>query len=92
MLLPPDLNACFSEPGTRRITGAVLHTKFLSDAPDRARTEKHRGEHFTHPDRFEAYYNCVASSPDLWRPGAETYSGWQQLEELELLDAAGWDP
>jgi hypothetical protein len=83
--LPPRLNAVWPDPGQARITGALLHTKFLADAPARAAEEQARGEHFAQPPLHAGYYAGVASDPDLWLPGSVRYTGWQQLVDLGLM-------
>ena len=83
--LPPRLNAVWPDPGQARISGVLLHTKFLADAPDRAAEEQARGEHFAKPPLHGGYYAGVASDPDLWTPDSVRYTGWRQLVELGLM-------
>lgn len=83
--LPPRLNAVWPEAGERRITGVLLHTKFLADAPARATEEQMRGQHFARPPLHEGYYAGVAGDPDLWTPDSVRYTGWRQLVELGLM-------
>jgi hypothetical protein len=89
--LPPRLNRVWPDPGDRRITGALLHTKFLADAPPRAAEERDRGEHFARPPLHARYYAGVADDPVLWTPESVRYTGWQQLLELGLM-SDGQDP
>lgn len=89
--LPRSLNRAFgAAPGTVA-SGALLHTKFLHTAPQEAREEKARREHFGTPERFDAYYDAVMEDPDLWRKGASQYQGWKQLEALGLMSRGDWD-
>ena len=94
-LLPPKLNLEWDGPesvtGDQRLSGALLHTKFLPDSTERALEEKQRQQHFGQPDLFDKYYEWLASDPELWHSGATAYKGWQQLEELGLLSRGGWD-
>lgn len=83
--LPPRLNDAWPDPGQRRITGVLLHTKFLADAPARAAGERVRGEHFARPPQHADYYAGVAADPDLWTPESVRYSGWRQLMDLGLM-------
>lgn len=83
--LPPRLNRVWPDPGEARITGVLLHTKYLADAPLRADEERQRGEHFARPPLHGAYYRGVAGDPDLWMPGSVRYEGWRQLVDLGLM-------
>ncbi len=83
--LPPRLNRVWPDPGDRRLTGALLHTKYLADAPARAAEERDRGEHFARPALHGAYYGGVAGDPDLWTPASVRYDGWRQLADLGLI-------
>jgi hypothetical protein len=66
-------------------TGVLLHTKFLAQVLDRSAEEKHRAEHFTHADRYEAYYDGIVADPDLSAPDSVRYQDWRQLVELGLM-------
>ncbi len=94
-LLPPRLNLEWDGPKSvsddTRLSGALLHTKFLPGVTRRAVEEKARKQHFGQPDQFDAYYDWLASDPDLWHSDATAYKGWRQLVELGLLSSGGWD-
>jgi hypothetical protein len=81
-ILPRFLNQNY---GPERITGALLHTKFLPSVVAKSADEAHRAQHFADPKKFEAYYDELVGSPDFWHEGAETYKNWQQLVELGLM-------
>lgn len=83
--LPPRLNLTYDTATQTKFSGALLHTKFLPDASKRAVEEKERREHFADPERFEAYYNALEKSPDLWCETSVRYKGWQQLEAFGLI-------
>lgn len=83
--LPPRLNRVWPDPDDRRITGVLLHTKFLADAPARAREERRRGEHFARPPLHAHYYAGLAGDPVFWTPGSTRLTGWRQLVELGLM-------
>lgn len=74
----------------KRGNGLLLHTKFLPGAPDRARVEKRRGEHFGIADRHADYYDAVMSGPDLWCENAMRYEGWRQAVDLGLMSKGTW--
>ena len=86
--LPRRLNIGLWAAG--RPTGVLLHTKFLPGAIAKAADERQRGQHFTHPERYDAYYEAILGDPDL--RGAETvdYAGTAQLETLQLMQRGDW--
>lgn len=93
-MLPPRLNMEWSGPacvsGDTRLSGILLHTKFLPQIIDRSHDEKARKEHFGDPEQFDAYYDWLTSAPDLWHDDAIEFEGWQQLAQLGLLSTGGW--
>ena len=94
-LLPPRLNLEWDGPesvsGDTRLSGVLLHTKFLPGVVARSKEEKARKEHFGRPEDFDAYYDWLTSGPDLWDDKATKLHGWQQLMEMGLLSNGGWD-
>ena len=88
-LLPRHLNAVF-DARLNLPSGVLLHSKFLNEIVAKSAEEKQRGQHFTHTDRYEGYYDALASSPDLWCPESVCYEGWQQLEKLGLMTRGNW--
>lgn len=88
-LLPRHLNAAF-DARKGLPTGVLMHSKFLNHVVDRSREEKLRAEHFTHSERYDAYYDQIASDPDLWYPGAIRYQDTAQLEHLGLMTRGAW--
>jgi len=88
--LPPALNRAWDGPGDPRLSGALLHTKFLPDAPERARLARARGMHFARPEAMEDYYRALAAGPDLWHPGAVRFTGWHDLAAAGLMSDGGW--
>ena len=88
--LPPRLNRAYAEDGGEAISGVLLHTKFLPDAPRRAAEEKARDEHFANAAAYEGYYDALAAGPELWTPRSRALTGWRQLEALGLMSRGGW--
>ena len=85
-MLPRRLNALYDGPGDPRLSGVLLHTKFLPDAPTNARREAARAEHFHSPAPYADYYAALAQGPDLWHPQAHRWTGdWRQLADLGLM-------
>ncbi len=85
MALPPRLNRAWPDPGQRRISGVLLHTKLLADAPARAEEERGRGEHFARPPLHARYYAGVAADPVFWTPASMRFRDWRQLVDLGLM-------
>ena len=83
--LPARLNAVNDDKTKRRETGALLHTKFLHDAPVRAGLEKQRQEHFAYAGSYDDYYDAVASDPDLWCEESVKFRCAEQLISLGLM-------
>lgn len=88
--LPAWLNATFDEGGVEKVSGVLLHTKFLPGTADRARMEHGRREHFYNADLYDGYYTALAENPDLWCTNSTLYTGWKQLEALRLMSRGGW--
>ena len=89
ILLPRHLNQGL-DARLNRPTGVLLHTKFLPAVVEKSTEEKARREHFTHAERYDAYYDAMIADPDLWYPGSERFDGWHQLEALGLLTRGDW--
>lgn len=87
--LPPGLNRGF-DVRLDRPTGVLLHTKFLPEILDKSAEDKRRKEHFTHAERYGAYYDAVIADPDLWSPDSCRYAGPAQLEALGLMRRGRW--
>jgi hypothetical protein len=89
-ILPRHLNRAFADDGGMGISGALLHTKFLPTIVQKSAIEKGRGQHFGNAPVFNAYYDAVMQSPDLWCPYSARFTGWRQLEALGLIARGGW--
>ena len=89
-ILPRRLNAVFDEAGGERISGILLHTKFLPVVVEKSREERERQQHFNNSALFEDYYHSLSQSPDLWCSHSARYGGWRQLEAMGLMSRGGW--
>lgn len=89
-ILPPRLNAVFSETGGELLSGILLHTKFLPVVVEKSAEEQARRQHFANSDLYQSYYDEVIASPDLWCERSTRYAGWRQLEALGLMSRGGW--
>ncbi len=90
--LPTHLNRVYDEAGSEKTTGVLLHTKFLPDVAEKARTEKLRAEHFADPAQYADYYDALSSGPDFWSEAAHRYESVQQIEDLRLMFRGNWSP
>lgn len=90
LLLPRSLNQTYEREGGEKICGALLHTKFLPDLPERAREELARGEHYANSAEYLAYSENEAAICNMWTPQSTKYVDWQQLERLGLISLGGW--
>lgn len=89
-LLPAALNGVFDEDGGERISGVLLHTKFLHTILEKSAEEKDRRQHFADPGRFGAYYDGLIADPVLHCAASARLTGWRQLEALGLMSRGGW--
>ena len=89
-ILPRRLNAVFDETGGERISGVLLHTKFLPLVVEKAAEEQQRQQHFANSSLYDDYYTRLIDSPDLWCGRSRHYTGWRQLEALGLMSRGGW--
>ncbi|MCB1361522.1 MAG: glycosyltransferase family 2 protein [Rhodobacter sp.] len=89
-LLPRALNRIYDTGGGEKLSGVLLHTKFLPGIGARSAEEKTRRQHFGAPGDFDAYYDALTAAPDLWHPHASRYRGWRQLEAEGLMSRGGW--
>lgn len=90
MLLPRALNKVYEDRGGERASGALLHTKFLSDFGAKARQEMARHEHHAKSAEYRAYARKADSALTLWCEGSTQYAGWPQLEALGLISTGHW--
>ncbi|MEM9636808.1 MAG: glycosyltransferase family 2 protein [Pseudomonadota bacterium] len=89
-ILPSRLNRTYDEAGLEKVSGVLLHTKFLPGAAARAREEQARKEHFSNSELYDDYYASLTANPDLWCPESTRYGGWRQLLHLRLMARGGW--
>ncbi|WP_175484638.1 glycosyltransferase family 2 protein [Palleronia marisminoris] len=86
--LPPRLNKIQGEG--ERITGALLHTKFLDQIVRKSAEELERREHFANASLYDNYYEALIDKPTLACSFSTAYRGWRHLEALGLISRGGW--
>lgn len=89
-MLPRRLNRVYAEDGGEKLSGVLLHTKFLQTISAKSAEEKERRQHFGEPGAFDAYYDALIAAPDLWCPASSRLRGWQALEAEGLMSRADW--
>lgn len=89
-LLPRHLNDTHDRQGGERISGILLHTKFLDSIVEKSAEEKQRQEHFANSRLYDRYYDSLIQAPDLWCDHSTRYQGWRHLEALGLMSRGGW--
>lgn len=89
-MLPARMNRVYATDGGERISGLLLHTKFLHEIIPKAAEEKTRKQHFANSALYEDYYESVISDPILYCKTSERLSGWRRLEALGLMSRGGW--
>ncbi len=88
--LPPKLNQVYRRDGGERVSGILLHTKFLDTIVQKSVEEQARKQHFNKSELYDDYYAALSENPVLWNEHSTKYLGWKQLEELGLLSSGGW--
>lgn len=88
--LPSFLNHTFDTDGVEKVSGVLLHTKFLPGNAARAAEERARDEHFQVGTRYADYYESLTKSPNLWCEQSIQYRDWQQLLDLGLMSRGDW--
>jgi hypothetical protein len=90
MLLPRGLNQVYDEAGGEKLSGCLLHAKFLDDFDAKAAEETVRREHFSRGREYDAYHLKTQGENGLWCEWSERYINWRQLEQLGLMSKGNW--
>jgi len=89
-ILPRRLNEVFDLGDGTRVSGVLLHTKFLPDIGGKSAEELTRAQHFENSDLYQPYYNALIDDPDLWFEESVFYEGTAQLEAFGLMTRGTW--
>ncbi len=89
-LLPVRLNHVYDDQGGEKMSGVLLHTKFLPMVIEKSNEEKKRGEHFANNALYDGYYDDLAGNPDLWCEASTRLINWRQLEAMGLMSKGNW--
>lgn len=90
ILLPRGLNLVFDEGGGEKLSGVLLHAKFLDSFHAKAAEEIERREHFAGGREYQAYHDVANGPHGLWCEWSERYINWRQLELLGLMSKGNW--
>ena len=90
MLLPRGLNVVYDTNGGERLSGLLLHTKFLNTFHIKVQEEATRQTHYAKSLEYKTYAHALRPNPDLWCEWSEKFTGWQQLETLGLMSKGHW--
>ncbi len=89
-LLPRGLNQVYDEWGGEKLTGCLLHAKFISILKDKVIEELDRKQHYASGIEYHAYHAHIGKGTRLWTDKSARYQGWKQLEELGLMSSGSW--
>lgn len=90
MLLPRGLNQVYDTAGGEKISGCLLHAKFLNSFVDKAAEEVERRQHFARGREYDAYHLKQDQTDGLWCDWSERFIDWRQLEQLGLMSKGNW--
>lgn len=89
-LLPSRLNAVYDQSGGQKISGVLLHVKFLSTLEEKLTDALSTSEHYQESAEYQRYTDQMANSPSLFIPDAGTFKTWTQLETLGVMSRGAW--
>lgn len=89
-MLPPRLHDVFDFAGDSRVSGVLLHTKFLPIVAAKSAEELHRGQHFQNTTLYVDYHKELTQNPDLWHAESQHYEDDAQLIALGLMSKGRW--
>lgn len=90
MLLPRGLNQVYDEAGGEKMSGCLLHAKFVDVLIEKSAEEIERREHFAGGREYDAYHQNDIGETGLWCEWSERYIDWRQLEMLGLMSKGNW--
>ena len=89
-ILPRHLHDTFDLEGQTKVSGALLHTKFLPIIADKSVEELERRQHFENTALYRDYHARLAEGPDLWHAASVRYEGPEKLVSLGLMSKGDW--
>ena len=89
-ILPRHLHDVFDPEGQSKVTGVLLHTKFLPVIAEKSAEELTRQQHFQNSAAYTAYHQQLTENPNLWHTNAQRYEGVAKLIEQGLMSKGDW--
>lgn len=89
-ILPPRLHDVFDFDEGSKVSGVLLHTKFLPVVGAKSKEEMGRQQHFQNSSLYVDYHIRLTENPDFWYEGSCRYKGSDQLIELGLMSKGPW--
>ncbi|SDW88516.1 glycosyltransferase family 2 protein [Roseicitreum antarcticum] len=89
-VLPRGLNKVYDDDGGEKVSGVLLHAKFLDTLVAKSTEELTRRQHYGGSREYQAYSAGLEASPDLWCDWSTQYINWRQLEILGLMSKGHW--
>ncbi len=89
-LLPRGLNLTYDEWGGEKVSGCLLHAKFIDTFVAKSEEEMQRGQHYAGSHEYKAYHQGLRDNPVFWNQTSERYANWRQLEILGLMSRGNW--
>ena len=90
MLLPRGLNQVYDDAGGEKLSGILMHAKFLDSFTEKAAEEIARRQHFARGREYDAYHLKSENPHGLWCEWSERYINWRQIEALGLMSRGNW--
>ncbi len=89
-ILPRRLHDVFDPDAHSKVSGILLHTKFLPNIVEKSAEELQRKQHFENTALYTKYYEALCEAPDLWHAGASQYAGADRIVEQGLMSKGTW--
>ncbi len=89
-ILPARLHDVFDFTANSRVSGALLHTKFLPLIVEKTVEEMSRQQHFENAPLYADYHQRLTENPTLWHEEACHYDNPSKLVALGLMSKGGW--
>lgn len=88
MALPRRLNRCVE---SRKVTGALLHFKFISQLDDKVKEELSAKQHYNDSAEYKQYSQVIKNQNQLYHSQvSERYEGWETLLSRGLINLGEW--
>ncbi len=89
-ILPRPLHDVFDLEHHSKVSGVLLHTKFLPVIGEKSAEERARKQHFENTRLYDDYHLQLTQNPDLWHEGSSHYEGCAKLIAQGLMSKGSW--